>query len=123
MERETLSIDFFYFLLLVFASFRLTRLLVFDQITKWIRTPFLEEKEHQLEDGSVEIHVMIKGRGLKRWIGELLSCYWCTGVWCSIFLLAGYWLLPIYFIPIILILAVAAGASIVETVVQRLSNH
>ncbi|MCT4574603.1 CotY/CotZ family spore coat protein, partial [Bacillus thuringiensis] len=21
----------------------------------------------------------VKGNGLRKWIGELLSCYWCTG--------------------------------------------
>ncbi|UTW69088.1 DUF1360 domain-containing protein [Anaerobacillus sp. HL2] len=40
-------------MLFCLASFRLTRLLVFDQITAFIRKPFHETIEETLEDGSV----------------------------------------------------------------------
>ncbi len=30
----------------------------------------------------------VKGKGLRKWIGELLSCYWCTGVWVSAFFIS-----------------------------------
>ncbi|WP_227938063.1 DUF1360 domain-containing protein [Alkalihalobacillus deserti] len=116
-----MSIDVFHLLLLILASFRLTRLILFDRITHWIRNPFLEEKEEQLQDGTYEIYLNIKGSGFRRWVGELLSCYWCTGMWSTILLLGGYWVLPSYFIPIIIVFAVAAAASIIETIVQRLS--
>ncbi|GAA3329486.1 hypothetical protein GCM10020331_077740 [Ectobacillus funiculus] len=76
---------FFCLFLFALASFRLTRLIVYDKITKFIRNPFIEEVDVQDEDGSVVTYVRIKGRGLRKWIGELLSCYWCTGIWTTAF--------------------------------------
>lgn len=97
------------------ASFRLTRLVVFDKITEFIRSPFLDEVE---EDG--EIYTVPKASGIRKWIGGLLSCYWCTGVWASAGLLGLYVFLPKMGIAVILILAVAAIGGILETIIGRL---
>jgi Protein of unknown function (DUF1360) len=47
-----------------------------------------------------------------------LSCYWCTGIWVSGFLYGGYCFFPLYFIPLITLLAVAGIAAILEAGVQ-----
>jgi len=107
----------FEFLILALASFRLTRLIVFDTITEIFRRPFHKIVEETLPDGTVHQYIEIKGSGLQKWIGELLSCYWCTGIWCSNFL---YFFYRYYFTvaePVILILAIAGVAAIVETFV------
>jgi len=104
------------------ASFRLTRLIVFDKITAFIRSPFHEEIDELDEDGNVVTYIKIKGSGLRSWIGELLSCYWCTGVWCSAFLYL-FWLgVPSIAEPIIILLAIAGLAGILETLVSKLIN-
>ena len=108
------------FLLLSLASFRLTRLIVYDKITNFIRKPFHREVEEILEDGSVETYIEIKGKGLRRFLGELLSCHWCTGVWCAAGLYTGYLLTPFIFTGIIYILAIAGCDSIIETGIQRI---
>ncbi|WP_053365594.1 DUF1360 domain-containing protein [Bacillus sp. FJAT-27245] len=97
------------------ASFRLTRVIVYDKITEFIRAPFHEER---IEDG--EVYIVPKGKGIRKWIGELISCYWCTGVWVSAGLLAAYAYFPKIGIPAILLFAVAAIASIIETIIGRL---
>lgn len=102
------------------ASFRLTRLIVFDKITSFLRAPFFNEIEETNEAGEIEIYLIPKEKGLKGWIGQLLSCYWCTGIWVSLFIGYVYTLeLPIgeFFI---IILAIAAIGSLIETIVLHL---
>jgi uncharacterized protein involved in cysteine biosynthesis len=100
--------------LLVFASFRLTRLIVYDTITEFLRAPFHDIVEETLEDGSTETYIEIKGAGLRFWIGELISCHWCTGIWAASFLYAGYALVPQLSIPVITVLAIAGIASVIQ---------
>ncbi|WLR53171.1 DUF1360 domain-containing protein [Bacillus tianshenii] len=106
--------------MLVFASFRLTRLIVYDTITAFLRKPFHEFIEEKDEEGHVETYLKVKGSGLRYWVGELLSCYWCTGMWSTMFLVGGMWQFPVVFEPIILILAIAGAAAILETFVNQL---
>lgn len=115
-----ISITVFEFILLSLSTFRLTRLIVFDTITVFLRKPFHEMIEETNEDGQVETYLHIKGDGLKFWIGELLSCYWCVGVWVSIILVVGYMMFPGIVGIVILILAIAAVASIIEMIVSKL---
>jgi hypothetical protein len=119
MERtEKMNIDFTTFIILALACFRLTRLIVFDKITEFLRQPFFDEVEEENEDGTVEVYYLPKKTAIKKFIGELLSCYWCTGIWISALLVAGYLFLPTLFVPIILIFAIAGLAAILESVVQ-----
>jgi hypothetical protein len=100
--------------LLVMASFRLTRLIVYDKITEFLREPFHNYVEETLEDGSAETFIEIKGTGLRYWIGELLSCHWCTGIWSAAFLYGTYMAIPQLAFPIINILAIAGLASLIQ---------
>ncbi|WP_170006745.1 DUF1360 domain-containing protein [Bacillus fonticola] len=104
------------FLLLCLASFRLTRLLVFDQITGWLRRPFLDEWEETV-DGKTDTYVQPRN-GWRGWVGELLTCYWCTGIWVSIGLYGGMVWLPNVMRHVLVILAIAGIAAIIETIVQ-----
>lgn len=108
------------FILLSLASFRLTRLIVYDKITAFLRKPFFDEVEEKNEKGEVEIYIIPKKSGIKGWIGELLSCYWCTGIWSAIIIVAALFFFPYWSNPVIVVLAVAGLASLIETIVQRL---
>ncbi|WP_404331240.1 DUF1360 domain-containing protein [Mesobacillus maritimus] len=101
-------------LIISLASFRLTRLIVFDKITEFIRSPFFDEV---MEEG--EVFLVVKPKGIRKWIGEMLSCYWCTGIWVSAILVAGHTFFSAFFTPITLILAIAAIASMIETVISK----
>jgi hypothetical protein len=107
-------------IIFVFASFRLTRLIVFDKITAFIRHPFHKEVEEIGDDGVAEVFLEMKGEGLRAWIGELLSCHWCTGIWCSAFLFVAWMLWPQGAEPVIFILAIAGFAGMIESLVMRL---
>ncbi|MGM9927297.1 MAG: DUF1360 domain-containing protein [Bacillus sp. (in: firmicutes)] len=109
--------------LLSLASFRLTRLIVFDKITAFLRKPFFEEVEETNAQGEAEIYIVPKKSGFKGWMGQLLSCYWCTGVWMAIFLVVIDYFFSYWSNPIIVVLAVAGLAALFETVVQKLINE
>lgn len=113
-----MNMNFFTFLLLSLAVFRLTRLIVFDKITEFLRSPFFDEIEEVNENGEVEIYYIPKKSGWRHFFGELLSCYWCTGIWAAAGIIGVYFLLPDIAYVIILILAVAGIAAILETIVQ-----
>lgn len=115
-----LYISAFHFLIITLASFRLTRLIVYDGITEFIRKPFHEIYEEVLEDGSTETYLKIKGTGFRHWMGQLLSCYWCTGIWCTAIIYICYSFFYPLAEPFILILAIAGCAAIIETIVTSL---
>ncbi|HWO77529.1 MAG TPA: DUF1360 domain-containing protein [Bacillus sp. (in: firmicutes)] len=112
----------FDFLLLSLASFRLTRLLVFDKITEFIRRPFFVEWTEVNQDGVEETYIKPKEKGLQSWIGELLSCYWCMGVWSALGLYGGLIVYPPIFQPIIVVLAIAGLAALIETIVHSIQR-
>jgi len=116
------KLSLFQFVLLALASFRLTRLIVYDTITEFMRRPFHRIVKETLQDGTIEEYIEIKGKGIRKWIGELLSCHWCTGIWSALFL---YVLHQYYFDlaePLIIILAIAGVASILETIVGKIMD-
>lgn len=115
-----MEFSFMEIFMLTLASFRLTRLFVYDKITEFIRSPFFDEVEEKNENGEIEIYFVPKKKGIRRFIGELLSCYWCTGVWSSVFLLIIYFQIPKIAHVIIIILAIAGLAAIIEALIQKL---
>ncbi len=112
-----LAVDGWTFFLLALASFRITRLIVFDRITEFIRRPFFAEVVEKDETGREEIFLTPKSGGLRGFFGELLDCYWCTGFWVSLFLILLYWFFPQVAEPVILVFALAGAAAIIEIVI------
>ncbi|RDW17055.1 hypothetical protein CWR48_14950 [Oceanobacillus arenosus] len=51
----------------VLASFRLTRLIVFDSITWFIRKPFMHIVENTDENGKIIRQMAISGTRVRRW--------------------------------------------------------
>ncbi|PLT33942.1 sporulation protein [Bacillus sp. V5-8f] len=113
------NINFTILILLGLASFRLTRLIVFDKITEFLRSPFFDEIVEKTEDGFDEVFLIPKKSGIKAWIGDLLSCYWCTGIWVSLILVALHLYGSTAGDYVIFVLAIAAIGSIIETFVSK----
>lgn len=111
------------FLIFCLASFRLTRLIVFDEITAFLRRPFHEEVVETDDEGITNTYLVIKGTGVKKWFGELISCYWCTGIWSSALLYGGWFMWPAISEIILFILAIAGGSAIIETVISRIISE
>lgn len=103
---------------IILASFRLTRLIVFDEVFSFIRKPFLTVTYENNEVGEMLQITEIKGSGLRHWIGQLLSCHWCTGIWTAFVVVTTYYFLPQLY-PLLLILAVAGGGALIQVHVER----
>jgi hypothetical protein len=112
-EWHTMEISWIHLVILILASFRLTHLIVYDKITEFIRNPFIEVTSENDENGETRQAVRVKGEGFQHWLGTLLTCYWCTGVWSSLAVVIVYLYVPILF-PVLLILAIAGAAAIIE---------
>lgn len=78
---------------LVLATYRITRLIVNDTITEFIRVkiPF------------------------ERWYGELIRCPWCTGVWVAGILTGLTCLFTSVPLPLLVWAAVAGGQGLLAS--------
>lgn len=98
--------------LITLATWRLTRLFVYDAVTKFIREQFWDVKKvgrgYQLEKPKT---------GPRRTLADLFDCPWCVGVWMAatvtfFYLLTPYMIFPVAFLAV----------SAVATFLQLLSN-
>ncbi len=62
-----------------------------DAITSPLRAPFTELKE---KESPKRVDEKPRGRGIRRSVGELLTCQFCLGVWVASFFTYGFVLLP-----------------------------
>jgi hypothetical protein len=65
------------FLVLGAASFKAARTLSHDEVTSFLRDPFVKGKAHSGEDEEP-----VKG-GMEQAIGELVTCSRCGGTWAA----------------------------------------
>ncbi len=100
------------FVLMVLATFRLTRLFVYDKITAFFREQFFDVVETRDEIQLVKVE-----SGPRRTIGDLLTCPWCFGMWAGGTVAFFYLLTPYAFFPVLLLAVSALG-----TLLQLLAN-
>jgi hypothetical protein len=62
-----------------------------DAITSPLRAPFTELEEKK---GPKKVDEKPRGEGIRRSVGELLTCQFCLGVWVASFFTYGFVLLP-----------------------------
>jgi hypothetical protein len=69
------------------ATFKASRLLSKDKVTSFLRAPFTRR-----ESGSTANEVMDepRGSGVRRAVGDLLSCPFCTSAWVAGALVCSY---------------------------------
>jgi hypothetical protein len=94
-------IDPFTFILLALAAYRITRLLIQDEILAGPR----EALFNRLKPTSK--------------ITYFLNCYWCLGFWVSILVVLAYSLFPGVMIVVALVLAMSALVGIVDALLNR----
>ena len=78
----------------------------------------MEELEEKNEKGEIDIYLVPKEKGFLGWMGALLSCYWCTGIWVSMLVFILRFYLPLLYQPVVIIFAAAGLAALIETIVQ-----
>ncbi len=101
------------FALLALATFRLTRLFVYDKIMQHVRDLFLDKTLRMGDDGERIVLRQKPFGGPRRTIADLLSCPWCIGMWFALFVSFFYFLTPYAWFPI-LFLAIAGVASFIQ---------
>jgi hypothetical protein len=77
--------------LIALATHRVSRTLARDRVTSFVRAPFTRYVEPAEFN---EVNEEPAGRGLRRSLGELLSCPSCTGQWVAAAFTAGLLLAP-----------------------------
>ena len=65
------------FAVLSAASFKAARTLARDEVTSFLREPFVQGKAHEGGEDPVE------SGDLRQAIGELVTCSRCAGTWCA----------------------------------------
>lgn len=83
--------------LMMLATFRLTRLVVYDSITRWFRNFFVDAKEYTFL-GTIK---------------TLINCPWCIGLWFAVIVAAAYFVTPFAWF-FIFILALGGAATLVQ---------
>jgi hypothetical protein len=73
------------------ATHKLSRLLAKDPVTSPLRAPFTA---YQGTSGPAELHEEVRGSGVQKTVGELITCPFCTGVWVATGFTAGLIYLP-----------------------------
>ncbi len=117
LGRLPIAISLFDFTLIILATFRLTRLFVYDKVTQFVRDWFVRKTVVSEEGGDMVVVRQPYVRGPLRTLHDLLGCPWCFGVWAALAVVFFYYLTP-YAWFVILVLAVAG----VATFLQLLSN-
>jgi hypothetical protein len=72
--------------LLGVATHKLSLLLAQDAVTSPLRAPFTELQEKQ---SPKRVDEKPRGKGLRRSLGELLTCHFCVGQWVASFFTYG----------------------------------
>ncbi len=117
--RLPTSMPLFDFFLIALATFRLTRLFVYDKITQFVRDWFLVKEVRAGEGGELIVIRSSYVSGPLRTISELLACPWCFGIWAAFVVLFFYALTPLSWFPILL-LAVAGVGSFIQIVANMI---
>ena len=104
------------YVLITLASWRLTRLFVYDAITKFFREQFWDlvkvGRGHQLQKPKI---------GPRRTIADLLDCPWCFGVWATASVTFFYLVTPYAVFPVV-ILALSGVATFLQLVTNLVGN-
>ncbi len=110
---ELTAIDY---VLLALATWRVTRLFVYDAITKFFREQFWDivkaGKGYELEKPKF---------GPRRTLADLLSCPWCFSMWAAAMVIFIYLITP-YGVYLVLLLALSSVGAFFQ-IVANLIGH
>ncbi len=105
------------YVLITLASWRLTRLFVYDAVTKFFREQFWDVKKVgkgvQLEKPRV---------GPRRTLADLMDCPWCFGMWATAMVIFFY-LITSYAVFPVLLLALSGVATFLQLLANLVGNR
>lgn len=100
------------YILIILASMRVVRLVIYDKIFAFFREQFYDVVEQK---GKVLLVKPVNGP--RRTLIDLLTCPWCFGIWATAMVAFFYMLTPYAMYPILIL-----ALSSVVTFLQILSN-
>lgn len=112
------SVPLFDAIMMGFASFRITRLIVYDKITRWFRELFADVREYE-QDGMVMVEVKPFGSGLRHTIHDLLQCPWCIGFWGALIVAFFYFAFPWAWF-VVFFIALSGFGSLIQLVANAI---
>jgi Protein of unknown function (DUF1360) len=77
--------------LLGLGTFKLSRLVTKEKVLQPVREPFVE---HTSTGAGSEVESEPSGSGVRRAVGELLTCPFCISVWIATVLIAAFSIAP-----------------------------
>ncbi len=98
--------------LMALATFRVTRLIVYDKITRWFRELFVHKRETKKDDG-VWVELIPYRSGFLATVHDLLGCPWCISFWSALIIAFIYFIFPWAWF-VIFLLALAGAGSFVQ---------
>lgn len=101
------------------ATHKLARLLSKDKVTSAVRAPFTR---YEGEGGPAEVRESARGHGLRRAIGELLSCPYCLGLWVAAAFTAGMAVAPRPTRWIASVFTVQLGSDVLQIAYKKLED-
>jgi hypothetical protein len=108
-------------ILMAFATLRITRLLVYDKITRWFRELFVERKSVERE-GQMWVELKPLGRGFRHTAHDLLQCPWCMSIWSALLVVLFYFVFSWGWI-LILLLAISGAGSLLQIMSNWIGWH
>lgn len=102
-------------LIIIFlASYRLTHLVVFDKIFEPVRNLFVR-RYYSISTEGLRIRYELQGGPVRGFIGMIMNCFWCAGIWVSFGVAALYQWDPDGMYWLLVALAAAGVVGILET--------
>lgn len=103
--------------LLGVATHKLARLIATDRVTSVIRAPVTERRE-----AGDHVEEVPAGSGMRRALGELVTCPYCLSPWIASSLMAAYARSPSWVRPGLGLMASVAVADLLNHITNRLSR-
>jgi hypothetical protein len=104
--------------LLGLATFRAGRVVAYDRVTEPLRAPVTETEPDEYGAGE---NVVAEGAGVRKAIGELVSCPSCVGMWVAAGLVCGLQVAPGPTRLAAAILSVSGLADLIDNASEALS--
>jgi len=108
------SVPVFDAVMMAFAAFRITRLVVYDKISRWFRELFANVRTYE-RDGQTWIEVTSHPSGFRHTIYDLLQCPWCIGIWAALIVVFCYFIFDWAWF-VIFFLAIAGAGSLLQVI-------
>ncbi len=112
-RRKPEQIDLKDWGLLTLATFRMSRMVAYDKVMQTYRSPVVETVPHDSGAGETT-QAKPETTGIKRALGELISCPICNGTWISAGLVYGLCLKPNYTRTLINVMSVMGAVEILQ---------